>query len=77
MTILKSKNNKMNCIALYTVWHFPYWGREKGSHIGVDVRAQRTPSDPGSGFQSLPDTCIKNMYGTFSIGVGGRGVTLV
>ena len=39
MTILKSKNNEMSCIAMYTVWHFPYWGRGKGSHISVEVRA--------------------------------------
>ena len=54
----------------------------EGSHVGVEVRAwvsQRTPWDPGSGFQSLPGNALKknNMYGTFPIGVGGRVVTLV
>ena len=33
MTILKSKNNEMSFIAVYTVWHFPYWGEDILMHI--------------------------------------------
>ena len=43
------------------VWYLPFWGRGKGSNIGAEVRAwvsQRTPWYLGSGFQSLPGTCI-------------------
>ena len=36
---MKSKKNEMSSVAMYTEWPFPYWGRGKGSYIGVVVRA--------------------------------------
>ena len=43
--------------AMYTEWHFLYWGRGKGSHIGVVVRACVLPC-MRSGFQSHLGTSI-------------------
>ena len=50
-----SKKNEMSSVAMYTEWHFPYWGRGKGSHIGVVVRAQ-VSQHMRWGFQSLLGT---------------------
>ena len=47
----------MSSVAMYTEWHFPYWGRGKGSHSGVVVRAWVLPR-MRSGFQSPLGTSI-------------------
>ena len=52
---LKSMKNEMSSVAMYTEWHFPYWGRGKGSHIGIVVRARVLPC-MRSGSQSLLGT---------------------
>ena len=44
-------------MAMYTEWHFPYWGKGKGSHIGIVARAWVSSArDPG--FQSPLGTSI-------------------
>ena len=48
----------MSSMAMYTEWHFPYWGRGKGSHIGVVVRAWVLHVRMRSGFQSTLGTSI-------------------
>ena len=48
-------------MAMYTEWHFPYWGRGKGSHIGVVVRAWVLPR-MRSGFQSSLGTSIHYIH---------------
>ena len=53
--------NEMSSVAMYTEWHFPYWGRGKGSHIGVVVRAWVLPR-MRSGFQSSLGTSIHYIH---------------
>ena len=58
----------MCSVAMYTEWHFPYWGRGKGSHIGVLVVAAHGIRDPiplmGFSIQSPPPQVDSNLKNT-------------